>query len=75
MAVLWPALCGRHGLAEVVVGADKRADELALGKELGIIDVAADTIEQAVSGSDLVVLAVPVRAHTGCACQHQALAQ
>ena len=52
----------RNGLAEVVVGADRRADELALGKELGIIDLAAESIEAAVTGSDLVVLAVPVRA-------------
>ena len=52
----------RNGLAEVVVGADKRAEELALGAELGVIDQAAKSIEEAVTGSDLVVLAVPVRA-------------
>ncbi|MEP4393743.1 prephenate dehydrogenase/arogenate dehydrogenase family protein, partial [Marinobacter sp.] len=49
-------------LAVTVVGADKRADELALGKELGIIDEAAGSVAEAVAGSDLVVLAVPVKA-------------
>ncbi|MEC7815683.1 MAG: bifunctional prephenate dehydrogenase/3-phosphoshikimate 1-carboxyvinyltransferase [Pseudomonadota bacterium] len=52
----------KQGLAERVVGYDQRAEDLALGVELGVIDQAADTLEQAVSGSDLVVLAVPVRA-------------
>nr|WP_284709300.1 bifunctional prephenate dehydrogenase/3-phosphoshikimate 1-carboxyvinyltransferase [Marinobacter sediminum] len=52
----------RHGLAVTVVGADRRVDELALGKELGVIDEAASSVEEAVKGSDLVVLAVPVRA-------------
>ncbi len=52
----------RNGLADVVVGADKRADELALGQELGVIDEVAESMEAAVKGSDLVVLAVPVRA-------------
>ncbi len=46
----------------MVTGFDTRQDELALGVELGVIDEAADSIEQAVKGSDLVVLAVPVRA-------------
>mgnify|MGYP000011754954 CR=1 FL=1 len=49
-------------LAGMVTGFDTRQDELALGVELGVIDEAADSIEQAVKGSDLVVLAVPVRA-------------
>ncbi len=51
-----------HRLAKEVVGYDKRADELALGVQLGVIDQAARSIEEAVHGSDLVVLAVPVRA-------------
>ena len=51
-----------NGLAVTVVGADKRADELVLGKELGIIDEAAGSVAEAVAGSDLVVLAVPVKA-------------
>lgn len=55
------AIC-KHGLAGEVVGFDQRQDELALGAELGVIDTAAQSLEQAVRGSDLVVLAVPVRA-------------
>ncbi len=51
-----------NGLAVTVVGADKRGDELALGRELGIIDVAAGSVAEAVAGADLVVLAVPVKA-------------
>ncbi|EMP56557.1 bifunctional cyclohexadienyl dehydrogenase/ 3-phosphoshikimate 1-carboxyvinyltransferase [Marinobacter santoriniensis NKSG1] len=45
-----------------VVGFDKRADELALAAELGVIDRASGSLAEAVQGSDLVVLAVPVRA-------------
>lgn len=52
----------RQGLAEIVTGFDARADELALGAELGVLDDVPASLEQAVSGSDLVVLAVPVRA-------------
>ncbi|WP_029653759.1 bifunctional prephenate dehydrogenase/3-phosphoshikimate 1-carboxyvinyltransferase [Marinobacter daepoensis] len=52
----------KQGLAEVVVGFDARRDELSLGVELGVIDLAADSVEGAVAGCDLVVLAVPVRA-------------
>jgi len=52
----------QNGLAGQVVGYDRRAEELTLGEELGVIDVAAETLEQAVRGSDLVMLAVPVRA-------------
>lgn len=55
----------QNGLAGVVVGTDKREDELSLGVELGVIDRAAATIAEAVAGSDLVVLAVPVRATRG----------
>ena len=52
----------QHKLAGEVVGYDQRPDELALGVGSGVIDIAATSVEQAVSGSDLVVLAVPVRA-------------
>jgi len=52
----------QHRLADQVVGYDRRSEELALGEDLGVIDQAADSLEQAVRGSDLVVLAVPVRA-------------
>lgn len=49
-----------RGLAGVVVGADKRADELKLAKQLNIIDIAASSLKEAIIGCDLVVLAVPV---------------
>ncbi len=52
----------RNGLADVVVGADKRPEEPELGKELGIIDEIAVSVREAVEGADLVVLAVPVKA-------------
>ncbi|MGM0769574.1 MAG: bifunctional prephenate dehydrogenase/3-phosphoshikimate 1-carboxyvinyltransferase [Pseudomonadota bacterium] len=52
----------QNGLATTVVGTDQREDELALGVELGVIDEASASIAEAVAGSDLVVLAVPVRA-------------
>lgn len=51
-----------HDLARVVVGFDQKPEDAALGVDLGVIDQAATTLEQAVRGSDLVVLAVPVRA-------------
>lgn len=51
-----------HNLARVVVGFDQKSEDAALGVDLGVIDQAATTLEQAVRGSDLVVLAVPVRA-------------
>lgn len=51
-----------HNLARVVVGFDQKPEDAALGVDLGVIDQAAATLEQAVRGSDLVVLAVPVRA-------------
>ena len=52
----------QHRLASEVVGYDQRPDELALGVDSGVIDTAATSVEEAVTGSDLVVLAVPVRA-------------
>lgn len=51
-----------QGLAEAVVGFDRRQDELALGVSLGVIDEAAESLASAVAGADLVVIAVPVRA-------------
>ncbi len=52
----------KHRLAQTVTGFDQRVEELALGVDLGIIDEASTSLQQAVSGSDLVILAVPVRA-------------
>ncbi|WP_404363381.1 bifunctional prephenate dehydrogenase/3-phosphoshikimate 1-carboxyvinyltransferase [Marinobacter sp.] len=51
----------RGHLAEWVVGADQRGDDLTLGLKLGIIDEAAESVAAAVKGADLVVVAVPVR--------------
>ncbi|TGN41902.1 bifunctional prephenate dehydrogenase/3-phosphoshikimate 1-carboxyvinyltransferase [Marinobacter confluentis] len=51
-----------NGLAQTVVGADKRREEADLGKQLGIIDEVAASVQDAVQGADLVVLAVPVKA-------------
>ncbi len=48
--------------AQVVVGYDRRPGDADKGCELGIIDQAADSLQAAVDGADLIVLAVPVRA-------------
>ncbi len=52
----------QNGLADVVVGTDKRSEEPLLGKELGVIDEVAGSIREAVEGADLIVIAVPVKA-------------
>ena len=52
----------RSRLVGEVVATDQRFEDVVIGLELGIIDTAAATIEEAVSGADLVVVAVPVRA-------------
>ena len=52
----------RNGLATTVVATDSRADELKLGLAQGIIQHSAASVAEAVAGSDLVVMAVPVRA-------------
>lgn len=49
------------GLVGKVVAADRSEEELARGVELGVID-GYGTIAEVVSGADLVVVAVPVRA-------------
>lgn len=51
-----------RGLAEVVIAADQRRGELELGLARGLIDQAAEGVAEAVTGADLVVIAVPVRA-------------
>lgn len=51
-----------QNLVACVVGADQRQGEVRLGVELGVIDEAADSVAAAVTGADLVVMAVPVRA-------------
>ncbi|GGE71245.1 3-phosphoshikimate 1-carboxyvinyltransferase [Streptosporangium jomthongense] len=52
----------KNNLAQEVVGADQRKDDLLLGQSLGVIDTVAETTSEAVRGADLVVLAVPVQA-------------
>ncbi|SDX13619.1 bifunctional prephenate dehydrogenase/3-phosphoshikimate 1-carboxyvinyltransferase [Marinobacter mobilis] len=52
----------RGRLAETVVACDRRYEDAVLGQQLGVIDEAAQSIAEAVSGADLVVVAVPVRA-------------
>ncbi|WP_265733895.1 bifunctional prephenate dehydrogenase/3-phosphoshikimate 1-carboxyvinyltransferase [Marinobacter sp. X15-166B] len=53
--------CKSRGLVATVVGADARAGDLAQGLAAGVIDEAA-SIRDAVTGADLVVVAVPVKA-------------
>ncbi|WP_339805137.1 bifunctional prephenate dehydrogenase/3-phosphoshikimate 1-carboxyvinyltransferase [uncultured Marinobacter sp.] len=56
------ALAARNsGQVAEVVAADRRQEELELGVELGVID-RGESLQQAVAGADLVVIAVPVRA-------------
>ena len=45
-----------------VVGVDRDAEALERAVGLGVIDIAADSVTDAVRGADLVVIAVPVRA-------------
>jgi prephenate dehydrogenase len=52
----------RAGLAKRVVGYSKSPSTTERGKKLGIIDVAAESALLAVSGSDIVLIAVPVAA-------------
>ncbi|OQY19900.1 MAG: prephenate dehydrogenase [Desulfobacteraceae bacterium 4572_35.1] len=44
-----------------VVGWDTDRENLELAVQLGVVDIAADSVEQAVADADVVVLAVPVR--------------
>ena len=52
----------RGGLVKRVVGYSKSPSTTERAKKLGVIDVAAESALQAVSGSDIVVIAVPVAA-------------
>ncbi len=54
--------CGKTGFAKHTVGYCLNFAEARLGVELGVVHEAAQTIEQAVSKADLIVIAVPVRA-------------
>jgi len=50
----------RAGVAGQVFGVGRSAAPLARAKELGIIDVACTSIEEAVVGADLILVAAPV---------------
>ncbi len=52
----------RAGLVKQVVGYSKSPSTTELAKRLGVIDVAAESALLAVSGSDIVLMAVPVAA-------------
>jgi prephenate dehydrogenase len=52
----------RGGLVKRVIGYSKSPSTTARAKELGVIDVAAESALLAVSGSDIVLIAVPVAA-------------
>lgn len=51
----------QSGLVGQVLATDRSEDELVLGEELGVID-GHGSLAEVVSGADLVVIAVPVRA-------------
>ena len=55
----------RAGLVKRVVGYSKSPSTTARARELGVIDVAAESALLAVSGSDIVLIAVPVAATEG----------
>src|SRR5690606_18349510 len=50
------------GFAEEVVGYDQRAGDARKGLDLGLVDLAVETLKDAVQGAEILVLAVPVRA-------------
>ena len=52
----------RAGLVKSVVGYNKSTESTEHARELGVIDVAARSSQQVVTGSDIVLLAVPVAA-------------
>ncbi|MBL8330475.1 MAG: prephenate dehydrogenase/arogenate dehydrogenase family protein [Rubrivivax sp.] len=55
----------RQGLVRRVVGYSKSPSTTELARRLGVIDEAAESALRAVSGSDIVLLAVPVSATEG----------
>ena len=54
----------RAGLVKRVLGYSKSPSTTQRAKELGVIDVAAESALLAVSGSDIVLMAVPDRKST-----------
>src|SRR5574343_566487 len=55
----------RAGLVRRVIGYSKSPSTTELARKLGVIDVAAESALLAVSGSDIVLIAVPVSATEG----------
>ncbi len=55
----------RAGLVKRVIGYSKSPSTTERAKKLGVIDVAAESALLAVSGSDIVIIAVPVAATEG----------
>jgi len=52
----------RAGAVATVVGVDRNPQALERALALGVIDTAAESVSEAATGADLVVIAVPVRA-------------
>jgi prephenate dehydrogenase len=50
----------KSGFADVVVGYDRNEDELKQAKKLGVIDRFSVDVVEAIKGSEIIVLAVPV---------------
>ena len=50
----------KAGVVGEVVGVGRSAASLARAKELGIVDIASTSVEEAVRGADLILLAAPV---------------
>ena len=56
-----------QGLARLLVALDANADHRRQAVELGIVDLATDAMDQAVTGADLVIIAVPMGAYASVA--------
>ena len=52
----------RAGAVATLVGVDRNAQALERAAALGVIDTAAESVSDAASGADFIVIAVPVRA-------------
>ena len=50
----------RHGIASTVCAWDENRASLVLGQDLGLIDIIAEDLKEAVAEADLIILAVPV---------------
>jgi len=52
----------RAGAVGTIVGVDRNAQAVERATALGVIDTAAESVSEATTGADLVIVAVPVRA-------------